>query len=556
MKETLKNIVRGSVEHLFLSDEDDFSISDIEISIPKKREFGDYSSNIAMVLTKQIKKQPRVIAEQISSELSASYPNLFKKIEIAAPGFLNFFINEASLMSELEEIEKQGDTFGQVDLGKGQKIIVEFVSANPTGFLHLGHARNAVVGDVISNILKAAGYDVTKEFYINDAGRQIDMLGVSVFRKYQQIFGIEKEIPEDGYRGSYITDIANEINGRVGDELLKNETEQKSLDFCKNYAVDRLLKDIRDDLNKAGIHFDTWFSEKEGLHGENEKSRINLVKKQLQENKALEDKDNALWFKATEFGEKQDWVLIKSDGTPTYFIADIAYHNEKIERGFDILINIWGADHHSHISRLKSAIKALGYDESVLEVLLIQFVRLVSDGKEVSMSKRSGEYVTMREVLEDVGADVLRFFMLMRSSDSHLDFDLDLAKKQSSENPVYYVQYAHARINSIFQKAGQANIKESKDYLGLLDKAEEVEIAKTLLNFPEVIKESANTLSPHKITFYLQELASQFHVYYNKYRIVGSEEKISSSRLYLIKCVKTVIHNGLKILGVSAPERM
>ena len=556
MKESLKNIVRDSVENLFFSNEDDFPILDIEISIPKKREFGDYSSNIAMVLTKMLKKKPRDIAEHISDKLSTSHPVLFKKIEIAGPGFLNFFINETSLMSELEEIEKQGDYFGQTDLGQGQKVIVEFVSANPTGYLHLGHARNAVVGDGVSNILKACGYDVTTEFYINDTGRQIEMLGVSVYRKYQQIFGSDIEIPEDGYKGSYIADIANEINNQIGDELIKNDREEESLDFCKNYAKDRLLVDIKDDLSKAGIYFDRWFSEKEGLHGKKEKNRIDPIKKQLEKNNALYQKDNALWFKATEFGEPQDWVLIKSDGTPTYFIADIAYHNEKIERGFDKLINIWGADHHSHIGRLKSAIKALGYDESILQVLLIQFVRLVSNGKEVSMSKRSGEYVTMREVLEDVGADVLRFFMLMRSSDSHLDFDLELAKKQSSENPVYYVQYAHARINSIFEKAGQSNIKESKDYLGLLDKAEEIEIAKTLLNFPEVIKDSANTLTPHKITFYLQELASQFHVYYNKYKIIGDDDKISSMRLYLIKCVKTVIHNGLKILGVSAPERM
>lgn len=556
MKESLKNIVRDSVENLFFSNEDDFPILDIEISIPKKREFGDYSSNIAMVLTKMLSKKPRDIAEHISDKLSTSHPVLFKKIEIAGPGFLNFFINETSLMSELEEIEKQGDYFGQTDLGQRQKVIVEFVSANPTGYLHLGHARNAVVGDGVSNILKACGYDVTTEFYINDTGRQIEMLGVSVYRKYQQIFGSDIGIPEDGYKGSYIADIANEINNQIGDELIKNDREEESLDFCKNYAKDRLLVDIKDDLSKAGIYFDRWFSEKEGLHGKKEKNRIDPIKKQLEKNNALEKKDNALWFKATEFGDTQDWVLIKSDGTPTYFIADIAYHNEKIERGFDKLINIWGADHHSHIGRLKSAIKALGYDESILQVLLIQFVRLVSNGKEVSMSKRSGEYVTMREVLEDVGADVLRFFMLMRSSDSHLDFDLELAKKQSSENPVYYVQYAHARINSIFEKAGQSNIKESKDYLGLLDKAEEIEIAKTLLNFPEVIKDSANTLTPHKITFYLQELASQFHVYYNKYKIIGDDDKISSMRLYLIKCVKTVIHNGLKILGVSAPERM
>jgi len=436
MKESLKNIVRDSVENLFFSNKDDFPILDIEISIPKKREFGDYSSNIAMVLTKMLKKKPRDIAEHISDKLSTSHPVLFKKIEIAGPGFLNFFIDEASLMSELEEIEKQGDYFGQTDLGQGQKVIVEFVSANPTGYLHLGHARNAVVGDGVSNILKACGYDVTTEFYINDTGRQIEMLGVSVYRKYQQIFGADIEIPEDGYKGSYIADIANEINNQIGDELIKNETEQESLDFCKNYAKDRLLVDIKDDLSKAGIYFDKWFSEKEGLHGKKEKNRIDPIKKRLEKNNALEKKDNALWFKATEFGDTQDWVLIKSDGTPTYLIADIAYHNEKIERGFDKLINIWGADHHSHIGRLKSAIKALGYDESILQVLLIQFVRLVSNGKEVSMSKRSGEYVTMREVLEDVGSDVLRFFMLMRSSDSHLDFDLELAKKNSQVKTV------------------------------------------------------------------------------------------------------------------------
>ncbi len=509
-----------------------------------------------MVLTKPLKKKPRDIAEQLSENLSTSHTELFKKVEIAGPGFLNFFVNESSLMSELEVIEEQGNKFGQVDIGEGRKIIVEFVSANPTGFLHLGHARNAVVGDGISNILKACGYDVTKEFYINDAGRQIDMLGVSVLCKYKEIFGTEAQLPEDGYKGSYITDIANEIKEQLGDKLLKDESEQSALDYCRNFAKDRLLQDIKDDLGKAGIYFDNWFSEKEGLHGENESNRISQIKKQLQKNNALENKDGALWFKATEYGEQQDWVLIKSDGSPTYFIADIAYHNEKIERGFDRLINIWGADHHSHISRLKAAIQALGYDKNILDVPLIQFVRLVSEGKEVKMSKRSGEYVTMREVLEEVGPDVLRFFMLMRSSDSHLDFDLDLAKRQSSENPVYYVQYAHARINSVFQKAGEADLELSKDHINLLDKAEEVEIAKTLLNFPEVIKESVHSLSPHKITFYLQELASQFHVYYNKYKIVTDDDKLSSARLYLISCVKTVINNGLKILGVSAPERM
>ncbi|NIX15824.1 MAG: arginine--tRNA ligase, partial [Candidatus Dadabacteria bacterium] len=385
MKESLKDIVRDSVKNLYFEGSADIPVSEIEISIPKKREFGDYSSNIAMILTKELKKKPRDIAEQISEDLSSSHAELFKKVEIAGPGFLNFFINEASLMDELAVIENQAENFGHSNIGAGSKIILEFVSANPTGFLHLGHARNAVVGDGISNILKASGYDVTKEFYINDAGRQIEMLGISVLCKYKEIFCMESEFPEDGYKGSYITDIANEIKEQIGDKLLKEQSEDSALDYCMNIAKDRLLQDIKDDLEKAGIYFDNWYSEKENLHGHNDK--ITQIINSLEKNKALENKDGALWFKATEFGEQQDWVLIKSDGSPTYFIADIAYHNEKIERGFDKLINIWGADHHSHISRLKASIKALGHDETILDVPLIQFVRLVSEGKEVKMSK-------------------------------------------------------------------------------------------------------------------------------------------------------------------------
>lgn len=556
MKDSLKEIVKKTVQNLYSADSNSLSEIDIEISIPKKREFGDYATNIAMVLTKELKKKPRDIAEQISKTLSESHSDIFKQVEIAGPGFINFFINEESLMAELKAIETEGDKFGEINIGKGKKVIVEFVSANPTGYLHLGHARNAVVGDAVSNILKTAGYCVTKEFYVNDAGRQIDMLGISVLSKYKQLHGIDAEIPEDGYMGSYITEIAEEIKEQVAGRLIKNKSEEQALQFCKDFGKDRLLDDIKVDLSRAGIEFDNWYSEKEGIHKEGDENKITLITKELEKHNALENKDGALWFKATEYGDSQDWVLIKSDGSPTYFITDIAYHNEKIERGFDKLINIWGADHHSHINRLKCSLKALGYEESILEVLLIQFVRLVSEGKEVKMSKRSGEYVTMREVLDEVGADVLRFFMLMRSSDSHLDFDLDLATKQSSENPVFYVQYAHARINSIFQKSTEASIDMSNYSLNLLDKPDEIEIAKTLLNYPEVVADSARTLSPHKITYYLQELASQFHVYYNKYKVVGDDDNLSSTRLYLLSCIKTVIHNGLQILGVTAPERM
>ncbi len=561
MKEEIQKLVADSLENLRRTNNFVDPYAEIEIEIPKRREFGDFSTNIALILAKKLGKKPREVAELIINNLPEDGRTILKKVEVAGAGFINFFVKEESLINKLVEIETLGKTFGQSDLGRGEKVIVEFVSANPTGYLHLGHARNAAVGDTISNILTAAGFDVKREFYINDAGRQVELLGLSVYRRYEQLFGINKEMPEDGYYGEYIKEIAQEIKEKNGNAFLAEETlHNESVDRCKEFAKNMLLEEIKNDLKDLGVNFDSWYSEQDELHnplfeldGEN---KLSMIKKILRQLGALEEKEGALWFKATSYGDSQDWVIEKMDGSSTYFLADIAYHYDKIQRGFKGLINVWGADHHSHVARLKAALRALGFDDSYLQVVLIQFVRLVREGLEVSMSKRAGSYVTMREVIREVGRDVMRFFLLMRSSDTHLDFDLDLAKKESSENPVYYIQYAHARIGSVFEKALEKDLSSSKEFLHLLTIPEEIETIKKLLSFPEVIRESALLLSPHKLAFYLQEIASDFHVYYNKNRIMSDDLMLSSARLYFIGCIKTVISNGLRLLGVSTPERM
>jgi len=511
-----------------------------------------------MLIANKIGKKPREVAELIIENLPDEKDELFNKVEIAGPGFINFYVKEESIVTKLLEIEKGGDSFGTTDVGKGERILVEFVSANPTGFLHMGHSRNAVVGDTLARILSATGYDVVKEFYINDAGRQMNLLGESVYIRYKELFGQSEEISEDGYKGDYVKDIAAQIKSEKGDSLLEDSTDKAS-EFCKEFAKEELLEEIKKDLAEINVIFDEWYSEKEHIHGsdlESKPSKLDQIKELLQSKGVLEEREGALWFKATEFGDTQDWVLIKSDGSPTYFLADIAYHFDKYERGFDKIINVWGADHHGHVSRLKAALRSIGLEDSRFIVLLIQFVRLMRQGQEVKMSKRAGSYVTMKEVVEEAGSDVMRFFLLMRSTESHLDFDLDLAKKESSENPVYYIQYAYARIGSIFRKAEDEGIFQLSNNLSVLKAPEEIDLVKKLLLFPEVVQDSARSLAPHKVAYYLHELAAQFHVYYNKCRVVDENKELSSARLFLINCVKTVLGNGLKILGVSAPERM
>ncbi|MFI5323794.1 MAG: arginine--tRNA ligase [Thermodesulfobacteriota bacterium] len=559
MKEDIERVVLRSVESIGKKIALAGLPMEIEVDIPKRKEFGDFSINTAMILAKKMGKNPRQVAELIIENLPIEKDTLFKKIEIKGAGFINFFVREEALVNKLEEIARLGKQYGTSCLGNGLSVLVEFVSANPTGYLHIGHARNAVVGDTISNILSASGYKVTREFYINDAGRQMELLGESVYARYLELFGQKAEIPEDGYRGEYVKEISSEIKELKADSLLSG-SRPESIVFCVEFARDKLLGFIRKDLDDIGVYFDEWYSERENIR---EFSEDDLVKGKLEEIKerlagagALEEKDGALWFLATRYGDTQDWVLVKSDGSPTYFLADVAYHADKFERGFSSLINVWGADHHGHVTRLRAALRALGLDDTRFNVVLIQFVRLMRNGEEVAMSKRAGSYVTMMDVVGEVGSDVIRFFLLMRSSESHLDFDLDLAKKESSENPVYYIQYAYARIRSLFRKAEEVGVVDSSASLELLAQPEEVDLVKKLLLYSDVVEDASQSLAPHRIAYFLQDLASDFHAYYNKFRIVDENESISGARLYLVKCVQTVLNNGLELLGISAPERM
>ncbi len=561
MKDEVQKVIAESVDILRSRNDLAPTSREIEITIPKRKEFGDFSTNIAIILANELSKKPREVAELIINNISLEGKNLFKKIDIAGPGFINFFINEKAVTGRLTDIERLGENYGKSNLGMGERVLVEFVSANPTGYLHMGHARNAAVGGAISNILNAVGFDVRREFYVNDTGRQMELLGVSVYRRYEELFGIKKELPEDGYFGEYITDIAKEIREKKGRELVSvGVSEQEAIEYCKEHAEERLLQEIKKDLDDFGVIFDYWYSEQNELHKMRPElkdgNRMGAIRKELMQKDALEEKDGALWFKASNFGEPQDWVLIRKDGNSTYFFSDIAYHYDKIQRGFKRLIDVWGADHHGHISRLLAALRALKLNGFSLEVVLIQFVRLIKDGQEVSMSKRAGSYLTMREVMQEVGRDVMRFFLLMRSSESHLDFDLDLAKRESSENPVYYIQYAYARIGSVFEKAKERELSPSKEFLNLLDLPEEIDIIKKLLTFPELVRDCAVSLSPHKLAFYLQDIASDFHVYYNKNRIISDAPELSVARLYFVNSIRTVIRNGLKLLGISTPERM
>ncbi|MGI9534749.1 MAG: arginine--tRNA ligase [Thermodesulfobacteriota bacterium] len=556
IKDQLKKIVLDSVKMYLNSNSLDMPDFDFDIEIPKNEQFGDYSTNISLILSKKIGSNPRDFATALIEIIKTENGTFFKEIGIAGPGFINFHLNESIFLDGLREIHTAGDRWGSSDAGENEKVLVEFVSANPTGYLHFGHARNAAVGDSISRILKYCGYEVTREFYINDAGRQIQLLGESVLVKYRQMFDFEDELPEDGYKGEYIALIAGKLKADIGDSLVSHD-KADAVKKCTEYAYGLLLNDIKSDLNDLGVEFDNWYSEKTEIHNKtNGLNKLEEVKEILEKKNSLFKNEGALWFKSTDYGDNQDWVLVKSDGTPTYFYADIAYHYDKIKRGFKTLVNVWGADHHSHVSRLKSAIKAITNDDSQLDVLLIQFVRLIKEGKEISMSKREGSFVTLREVIDEVGSDVTRFFLLMRGTDSHLDFDLDLAKKESNENPVYYIQYAHARIESVLTKAKEEKISPMDHDLVQLNLKEEMDLVKKMLGFQDIVLASADSLSPHKIAFYLQEIASDFHAYYNRNKILSENRGLTSARLYLIICIQVVIRNGLKLLGISAPRSM
>ena len=524
---------------------------DVEFGVPKE-EFGDLATPVAMALSKLLKKAPRKIAEEIVSSIEER--DVFEKIDIAGPGFINFAFSKKYLFSQLKCLISGKGNFVRRNVGKGMRVQVEFVSANPTGPLHLGHGRGAAVGAALSNLLEASGYSVEREYYINDAGRQVKLLGLSVFARYQQLLGVEYPFPGDGYRGAYVEDIAKKIIADKGSKY-SEMSFQDAADFFTDFSYKEMLREIEKDLKDFGITFDTWQSERE-LYANSE---IEKAIDDLMYRRRTFEKDGALWFKATDFGDDKDRVIRKSDGELTYFASDIAYHRKKIEKGFAEIIDIWGADHHGYISRLKAVIQALGYGAEHLTVLLVQMVSLLRGGKPVQMSKRAGEFVTLREVMDEVGGDTTKFIFLTRRPDSHLEFDLEVAKAQSAENPVFYVQYANARINSIFRHAKEKGIDmaglDAADF-GLLSAAEEMRILKKLLTYPGVFEAAVTSREPHRVTFYLQELTGLFHPYYNKYRVVTDDSGLTKARLALCEGVRIVLRDGLEILGLTAPEEM
>ena len=524
---------------------------EVHLEAPKDKANGDYATNIAMQLTRVARKAPKVIAEAIVSNVDKESANI-EKIEIAGPGFINITIKKDYLLDVVKTVLEQQENYGRTNSGAGEKIQVEFVSANPTGDLHLGHARGSSVGDSLCNVLDFAGYDVSREYYINDAGNQINNLALSIEGRYFEELGKGDSMPEDGYRGQDIIDIAKGLVAEHGDKFLNMTHEERYAEFRKHGLEVELAK-LQKDLADFRVEFDVWFSET-SLY---ENGKIDLALQKLRDNGHIYEEGGATWFRSTTFGDDKDRVLIKNDGSYTYLMPDIAYHEDKISRGFEKLINIWGADHHGYIPRMKAAIEALGYDRETLEVSIIQMVQLYKDGEKMKMSKRTGKAVTMRELVELVGLDAVRYFFAMRSGDSHMDFDLDLAVSQSNENPVYYAQYGHARISSILRQAEEQGYTASTDNLDLLADEKEIDVLKKIGDFPQVIADAAKQRAPHRVTTYIQELASQFHSFYNANKVLDtSNEEMTRARLALITAVKTTLANALKTVGVSAPEKM
>jgi arginyl-tRNA synthetase len=550
MKRALEEILRKALEAVGAGPE-----VEIEMEVPKEERFGDLSTPVAMGLARGLKKPPRDIAKEIVRIIEREKEaggGLFERIDIAGPGFINFTFKREFLTELLRPLIE--GRMERVDLGRGRRVQVEFVSANPTGPLHLGHGRGAAVGSALSNLLEAAGYDVVREYYINDAGRQVRLLAESVFARYMELHGVEQPLPEEGYHGEYVREIAEGISLEVGERFRHKDFEDAE-GFFLDYSLRSMMDEIRADLGAFGVTFDKWQSER-ALY---EEGAVSHAIEFLRGKGLIYESEGAVWFKATEFGDEKDRVVIRSGGEPTYFASDIAYHLRKIEGGYDEIINIWGADHHGYIPRIEAVIEALGYERARLRVILVQMVSLERAGKPVSMSKRAGEFVTLREVGEEVGADTTRFIFLTRRPDSHLAFDLEAAKALSADNPVYYVQYANARINSIFRHARERGLTGeglTGADLGLLLEDEELRIIKKLLLYPMACEGAARSREPHRLTYYLQELAGLFHPYYNRHRVVSGEEERTGARLALCAAIREVLRDGLGLLGIAAPEKM
>ena len=553
MKEQLRQTIESALKQCYV----DGTLSsgeipaEIQLEIPKNSDHGDFSTNLAMMLAKPERKAPRKIAEALVAALEGDA--LCDKIEIAGPGFINFRLAASCWYDVLDQVVEQGSAYGRCDIGHGTKIQVEFVSANPTGPLHIGHGRGAVVGDAVAAVLQAAGFDVQREYYINDAGNQVQTLGRSILLRLRELQGETIDFPEDGYQAPYVTELAAQYRSEQGD--LTGVAEDEAIELCARFGIKEVLKWIEADLKDFGIEFDHWYSEK-SLYDRN---MVDEELKKLADKGLTFEQDDALWLRTTEYGDDKDRVLIKSDGSYTYFASDVAYHMEKFDRGFDRVIDVWGADHHGYIPRMKAMLSGLGHTPEDLEVLLIQMVNLLRDGKPYIMGKRSGNFITLKEVVGEVGRDACRFFFLMRRCDSQLDFDLELAKQQNSDNPVYYVQYAHARVCSINRNAAEAGIalpaKGEVDY-DQLKLPEELALVKQLARLPETIANAALNYEPHRVIFYLEDLAAQFHSYYNRQRVLVDDKATTLARLYLVNSVRIVLENALSLLGLSAPERM
>lgn len=519
----------------------------------KDKRHGDFATNIAFLLSRELKQPALKIAEKILPGLERELADI-ARVEVAGGGFINFLLYDQIVLSFLGDVLREKENYGNLDLGGGKRVQVEFVSVNPTGPLHVGHGKCAAFGDALSRLLKKAGFVVEKEYYINDAGRQIDLLGLSLEARLRQLLGEDAQLPEEGYQGEYLIDIARKLLEEEGGEVL-SYPEDKRLNILKEYAVRCVLKEIKEDLSRFRVEFDVWFSERE-LY---EKKYVDRVLSLLKEKGYTYERDGALWLQTTRWGDDKDRVLIRENGLPTYFASDIAYHYHKFERKFDKVIDVWGADHHGYIPRMQAAMKALGLPEDFLEVFIVQFVTLLRGGQPERMSTREGEFIPLRKLLDEVGVDVARYYFLMRDPATHLDFDIEEAKQQSMENPVYYIQYAHARICSLFREADKKGFSvPDESYQALtFSNLEEREIGKKITYFPELIKRSALAGQPYMVCNYLYELAALFHSFYNSYRVVDKENPdLTCSRLLLCRAAQIVLQNGLDILGISAPQTM
>ncbi|NOY68374.1 MAG: arginine--tRNA ligase [Deltaproteobacteria bacterium] len=561
MKERLRKIIIDAAKQAHVAGilhTDVFAGAVVEA--PNVEAHGDFATNFAMANASVLKKPPRKIAGIILEHIDDP-DGIIEKFEIAGPGFINFFIRPSAWHPILCDIHEKKETYGASDIGRNKKVQVEFVSANPTGPLHVGHGRGAVVGDSLASILAFCQYAVTREYYINDNGRQIDTLtlGRSVHARCRELSGRDVTFPEDGYKGDYVYDIARDLLEKDGENLFAPEETGSAdavINRCAEFAAAGILAGIRTDLECLGIRFDVWFSEK-GLY---ESGKVRDIMEALKLDGRVYEKDGALWFKSSDYGDEKDRVVVRSNGQTTYFASDIAYHRDKFDRGFDRVVDVWGADHHGYVPRLSAAIDAMGYDRECFKVILVHLVNLLRDNVQIAMSTRAGEFTTLKDVVDEVGSDAARFIFLTRHHESPLDFDLDLAKKKTNDNPVYYVQYVHARISSILKKAEADGCAAPKagiapDLSGL-NTVEDVRLMKHLSRYPGIIETAALMMEPHRVAYFLMELAAAFHAYYNKHRVLTDDPDMTVARLYLVSAVAVVIKNGLNLLGVFAPESM